>query len=153
MRKTITFVAAFALALGPAVSYAAMTCGGSTPILTQALVAAQMNNILVCEPSAGPPWHAQEWTGNEVGIASATLQEFSDQARNPYGNVTFGLNAGIGVGTVSYSYTGGGTAGPYEIAVSGSTLFFCTPSNGNGAIQYTTHFKAATSVSASGGCP
>jgi hypothetical protein len=161
VRKTVTFATAFALAFGPAVSYAQLTCNGNAVIGSSSnnsnqatsAIASQMTRIMVCDPhSPGPPaWDSQEW--HSGGSSGGTINEFSDPARVPYGTYTVTANGRKQDnnlrGTITYSYTGGSAAGPYMISVNGNNMYFCADGSSN-AVLYSTTWKAAASVTS---CP
>jgi hypothetical protein len=156
VKKTVLFATAFALAFGPAVSYAQLTCNGIAVIgsssnnsnQAQSAIATQMTHIMVCDPHspAPPAWNAQEWSSG--GNPSGTIVEIGALPRNPY--ATYAVNAAGRKqdnnlrGTIQYTYNGSPTA-VYMISVTGTTggnMFFCL--DGTTTIAYTTTWFPAT---------
>jgi hypothetical protein len=161
VKKTVIFATAFALAFGPAVSFAAsLKCNGFTVIgnsettttAAQSDMATQFTKIMVCDPSSGAPWHAQEFHGG--GATTGNITEYSDQARNPYATYTLG-GTGTGGGssptirgTIYYTYNGSNTP-TYMVSVNGTTMYFCNSGTSNGDQdnpKYTTTWKAESGV-------
>ena len=136
VRKTLLFATTFALAFGPAASFAAVSCANLPVVGTQVALAATMTNVMVCEPfgeRAGRPSTTRRNGPTELGSFWRILTRHG--IRTAPILLVQAATALTVRGTITYSYSGGGNAGPYMVSLDTTTapktLYFCADSNGN----------------------
>ncbi len=138
--KEVSLAIALALTLGSGSAFAAVpTCGG-TAVLTGTGMATEVKGYMVCVGSAGA------WDNQEFHQTSGTIQDYKKGPLDPLdptktiGTYSINANSTVGVSTshdtISYTY-GSENVGPFMVAVSSGTLYFCNDAAGVHAALFT----------------
>jgi hypothetical protein len=109
MRPAI-YALSLLLAFSPEVASAACSVDGNYQQLSGNQIASLLGSRTACVPPAGPPWQNQE---AHTGTTSGNIVDFKKGPSDPIDPSktigTYSISGGSGNGTITYSYTGGGT--------------------------------------------
>jgi hypothetical protein len=155
VRKSACLVAAIATAFGVVQAFAQTStpeCNGIAVISSGDRMAETLTNKMVCVGSAGA-WKNQQYHATGGMITDYKGGPPRPGNKDPTSTVgTWSTNTGAtNQGLVTYTYIPG-RAFTYMVAMSGTTLYFCTPTTGNAIALFSGTLEPSTTIFAAQAC-
>ena len=157
MRKSASLASAIAIMFGTVQAVAQTStpaCNGIAVIGSGDLIADALTNRMVCVGSAGA-WKNQQYHATGPG---GVIVDYKGGAPGP-GNKdptstvgTWSTSTGArNQGLVTYTYVPG-RAFTYMVAMSGTTLYYCSPTTGNAVALFTGTLEPSVKIFAAQAC-